>query len=152
MQLTKIRDLSETTRVELKFAVVKSQNFEKNALALHVFLTGVQILPIFDGIDIYAKEKARLRKSGKLIDDLDLLLGSTEIAGDLALVTNDTEHFKNLDNNQLDNFIKIPQATTMAHIRRASFQISSAVPVLHFKGLRPNLRSRLARCFHSQTC
>jgi len=38
-----------------------------------------KIIPIFQAIDYYAKEKARLRKSGKSVDDFDLLIGSTAI-------------------------------------------------------------------------
>lgn len=98
--------ISEITLAELKFGVANSQNIEKNSLALNNFLTGVQILPIFDGIDIYAKEKARLKKSGKPVDDFDLLIGSTAIANDLILVTNNTKHFENLKRIKLDNWIK----------------------------------------------
>jgi len=50
---------------ELKFGVENSQAKEKNALALSRFLTGVIVIPIFPSLDIYAKEKARLRKGGQ---------------------------------------------------------------------------------------
>ncbi|MDZ4705083.1 MAG: hypothetical protein SH848_14205 [Saprospiraceae bacterium] len=56
--------ISEITLAELKFRVENSQHREKNQQALDNFLTNIQIVPIFQAIDIYAKEKARLRKVG----------------------------------------------------------------------------------------
>lgn len=46
--------ISEITLAELKFGVEKSEKSEKNKKALENFLTGVQILPIFHSLDLYA--------------------------------------------------------------------------------------------------
>lgn len=96
--------ISEITLAELKFGVENSMNPEKNQKALDSFLTGIQILPIFEAIDTYAKEKARLRKSGKPVDDFDLLIGCTAVAFDLTMVTNNTSHFQNIKHIKLDNW------------------------------------------------
>ena len=72
--------------------------------SLNKFLTGVQILPIFDSLDIYANEKSRLKKEGNPIDDFDLLIGASAIANDLILVTNNTKHFQRLNNIKLENW------------------------------------------------
>ncbi|MEJ7682679.1 MAG: PIN domain-containing protein [Segetibacter sp.] len=69
--------ISEITLAELKFGVENSEKPEKNRKALEDFLTGVKVLPIFHSLDLYAKEKARLRKVGTPIDDFDLLIGVT---------------------------------------------------------------------------
>jgi tRNA(fMet)-specific endonuclease VapC len=98
--------ISEITLAELKFGVENSKNPEKNQKALDSFLTGIQIIPIFEAIDTYAKEKARLRKSGKTVDDFDLLIGCTAVAFDLTMVTNNTNHFQNINNITLDNWTK----------------------------------------------
>jgi tRNA(fMet)-specific endonuclease VapC len=98
--------ISEITLAELKFGVENSKNPEKNQKALDSFLTGIQIIPIFEAIDTYAKEKARLRKSGKTVDDFDLLIGCTAVAFDLTMVTNNTNHFQNIKNIKLDNWTK----------------------------------------------
>lgn len=63
--------ISEITLAELKYGVENSQWPSKNQIALDAFLTKVQVLPIIEAIDIYAKEKSRLRKSGNSIDDFD---------------------------------------------------------------------------------
>lgn len=71
--------ISEITLAELKFGVENSERQQKNREALDDFLTGVTVLPIFHSLDMYAKEKARLRKAGIAIDDFDLLIGVTSV-------------------------------------------------------------------------
>ncbi|MFZ1800852.1 MAG: PIN domain-containing protein [Chitinophagaceae bacterium] len=82
--------ISEMTLAELKFGVEKSEKPEKNKKALDNFLTGVQILPIFHSLDLFAKEKARLQKAGTTIDDFDLLIGVTSVTHKLTMVTNNS--------------------------------------------------------------
>lgn len=55
--------ISETTLAELMFGVENSEKKEKNQKTLDNFLTGVKIVPIFHSLELYAKEKARLRKT-----------------------------------------------------------------------------------------
>jgi len=92
------------TLAELKFGVEKSEKPEKNKKVLDNFLTGVQILPIFYSLDLYAKEKARLQKAGKPIDDFDLLIGVTSVTYKLTMVTNNTNHFKNISGIELEDW------------------------------------------------
>lgn len=91
---------------ELKFGVENSEKRDKNKKALDDFLTGVKIIPIFHLLDIYAKEKARLRKAGTQIDDFDLLIGATAVANKLTLVTNNTEHFNRIKGIQIEDWTK----------------------------------------------
>ena len=88
--------ISEMTLAELKFGVEKSEKPEKNKKALDNFLTGVQILPIFHSLNLYASEKARLQKAGTPVDDFDLLIGVTSVTHELTIVTNNTNHFKRI--------------------------------------------------------
>jgi tRNA(fMet)-specific endonuclease VapC len=96
--------ISEMTLAELKFGVEKSEKAEKNKKALDNFLTGVQILPIFHSLDLYAKEKARLQKAGTRIDDFDLLIGVTSVTHKLIMVTNNTNHFKRIRGIKLEDW------------------------------------------------
>jgi tRNA(fMet)-specific endonuclease VapC len=98
--------ISEITLAELKFGVENSQAKEKNAMALDHFLTGVSLLPIFPALDVYAKEKARLRKAGQIVDDFDLLIGATAIAYDLILVTNNVSHLGRMENIYVEDWAK----------------------------------------------
>jgi tRNA(fMet)-specific endonuclease VapC len=98
--------ISEMTLAELKFGVEKSEKTEKNKKTLDNFLSGVQILPIFHSLDLYAKEKARLQKAGTTIDDFDLLIGVTSITHKLTMVTNNTNHFKRIRGIKLEDWTK----------------------------------------------
>ena len=96
--------ISEITLAELKFGVEKSDKPEKNKKTLDNFLTGVQILPIFHSLDLYAKEKARLQKAGTPVDDFDLLIGVTSVTHQLTMVTNNTNHFRRISKIKLEDW------------------------------------------------
>ena len=99
--------ISEMTLAELKFGVENSEHREKNKKALSNFLTGVQVLPIFHSLDMYGKEKARLRKAGTPIDDFDLLIGVTSVNHKLTMVTNNSNHFKRITGIKLEDWTAI---------------------------------------------
>jgi tRNA(fMet)-specific endonuclease VapC len=98
--------ISEITLAELKYGVENSEKKDKNQKALDNFLTGVKIVPIFHSLDLYAKEKARLRKDGTPVDDFDLLIGVTSVTHNLTLVTNNTEHFTRIKDIALEDWSK----------------------------------------------
>ncbi|PSR04088.1 MAG: VapC toxin family PIN domain ribonuclease [Bacteroidetes bacterium SW_11_45_7] len=98
--------ISEITLAELKFGVENSQKKEQNQAALDNFLTGITIIPIFHSLDLYAKEKARLRKKGMPLDDFDLLIGVTSVAHNLTLVTNNINHFERIQGIRLMDWTK----------------------------------------------
>jgi tRNA(fMet)-specific endonuclease VapC len=89
--------VSEITIAELKYGVAKSTQKEKNLSILEAFQTKIEILPIFPSLDIYATEKARLKTKGKMLDDFDLLIGSTAIFNRLTLVTRNVSDFDRLE-------------------------------------------------------
>ncbi len=96
--------ISEITLAELKFGIEKSERPEKNKKVLANFLSGLQVLTIFDALDLYAKEKARLQKSGTPLDDFDLLIGVTSVTHKLIMVTNNTRHFKRINKIKLEDW------------------------------------------------
>ncbi len=98
--------ISEITLAELKFGVENSEKKEQNQKALANFLTGVKIVPIFHSLDLYAKEKSRLRKAGTPIDDFDLFIGVTSVMHNLIMITNNTDHFKRIKGITLDDWTK----------------------------------------------
>ena len=93
--------LSEITLAELKFGAENSGNPVKNRKVVLEFQKMFTILPIFNALDLYAKEKARLRKKGKPLDDFDLLIGTSAVAYDLTLVTNNISDFERIDGIRL---------------------------------------------------
>ena len=96
--------ISEITLAELKYGVENSDRPERNRIALNNFLNGVQVLPIFPCLDLYAKEKARLRRAGTLINDFDLLIATTAVTHNLVMVTNNTNHFNRVGEIELEDW------------------------------------------------
>jgi len=96
--------ISEITLAELKFGVANSKHKERNAVALNNFIKGMAIVPIFNALDLYAEEKARLRSEGTTVDDFDLLIGASAIVNKMVLVTNNAKHFKNITRIKLENW------------------------------------------------
>ena len=96
--------ISEITLAELKYGIECSEYKVKNKKTLDNFLTYISILPIFHSINLYAREKFRLRKSGITIDEFDLLIGVTSITHQMYMVTNNTKHFKHLKGIQLEDW------------------------------------------------
>jgi tRNA(fMet)-specific endonuclease VapC len=98
--------ISEITLAELKFGVENSERKEKNQIALDNFVTGIKVVPIFHSLDLYAKEKARLRKAGTPIDDFDILIGVTSVTHNLIMVTNNTREFVRIKGINLEDWTK----------------------------------------------
>ena len=97
--------ISELTYAELLFGAECSDNPEKNKTLIDRFLSRIKVIPIKDAIPLFAKEKARLRKDGTLVEDFDLLIGTTAVKEGLTMVTENTRHFQNIDGIQLDNWV-----------------------------------------------
>ena len=98
--------ISEITLAELVFGAEKSDNPKKNHKLIEKFIGQLSILPIFDAIKTYGKEKARLQSEGKMISDFDLLIGSTSIENDLILVTDNIKEFNRIKGIKIENWVK----------------------------------------------
>jgi tRNA(fMet)-specific endonuclease VapC len=90
--------ISEITVAELKYGAEKSERVSENRNKVNQFISKFTVIPIYTCLDIYAIEKARLSKNGVIIDDFDLLIGSTAIANEMTMVTNNSKHLSRLKN------------------------------------------------------
>jgi len=70
------------------------------------FAKELTVIPIYNSLDLYAKEKSKLRKAGNLIDDFDILIGVTAIANNLILVTENEKHLSRISKIKIENWIK----------------------------------------------
>ena len=98
--------ISEITLAELKYGVANSINKRHNKKVLGNFLDNIQIIPIFNSLDLYAETKSELRKKGQIIDDFDLLIGASAISNKMVLITNNEKHFTRIKNIKIENWIK----------------------------------------------
>lgn len=90
--------ISEMTVAELKYGIENSKTVEEMRKIVETFIPKFFVIPIYNSLNIYAKEKARLRKQGLLIDDFDILIGSSAIANNMIMVTNNVAHLSRLEN------------------------------------------------------
>ena len=96
--------ISEITVAELKYGIENSKTPEPMRMIVEAFISKFAILPIFNALDTYAKEKANLRKTGMMIDDFDILIGSTAIANEMIMVTNNVSHFDRISNITIEDW------------------------------------------------
>lgn len=90
--------ISEITVAELKYGVENSKTVAEMRVIVETFIPKFAIIPVYNSLDVYAKDKARLRKQGLMIDDFDILIGSTAITNDMIMVTNNVSHLSRLEN------------------------------------------------------
>ena len=98
--------ISEITYAELIYGAEKSEFKEKNFATIEKFTDQISILPIFNAIRVFGKEKARLRAKGDIITDFDLLIGATSISNKMIMVTRNVKEFSKLKNIQIENWVE----------------------------------------------
>lgn len=98
--------ISEITLAEMIYGAKYSQNIKNNLILIERFTSKLNILQISKSINIYAEEKANLRKSGNLISDFDLLIGSTAIYYNMIMVTRNIKEFKRISAIKIENWIE----------------------------------------------
>lgn len=90
--------ISEMTVAELKYGIENSKTPEKMRPVVEAFIIKFAVIPIYNCLDIYAFEKAKLRRKGLMIDDFDILIGATSVVNNMVMVTNNSAHLKRLNN------------------------------------------------------
>jgi len=97
--------ISEITVAELFYGVECDEyNFTENRKKVTEFIDILTVIPITNVLLEYAQQKAFLRKKGNLIDDMDLFIGSTAIANNMILVTDNEKHLSRLSNIKIENW------------------------------------------------
>jgi tRNA(fMet)-specific endonuclease VapC len=99
--------ITSITVSELTHGANRSLHREDNLSRLEVLFAALTVLP-FD--EMAARRcghlKAELEQQGESLDDLDLQIASIALVYDLTLVTNNTKHFKRVQDLKLENWIQ----------------------------------------------
>ena len=87
---------------ELQYGIYNSNKITQNKEKILPFLDNFKILQ-FDtkSSEIFAKLKAKLKKQGKIIADMDLMIASIAISNKAVLFTNNLKHFKRIEELQI---------------------------------------------------
>jgi tRNA(fMet)-specific endonuclease VapC len=97
--------LSIITVSELEFGAAKSQNPQRNRLALQQFLLPFEILPFDSFASVhYGDIRARLEKLGTPIGPLDTLIAAHARSLNTALVTNNISEFRRVHGLKVEDW------------------------------------------------
>lgn len=108
-RLMKIRPedvcISSITYSELSYGVEKSEQKDRNRLALTLMLSNIEILE-FDtaAAEEYGNIRARLEKTGTPIGSLDMLIAAHAKASGCTLVTNNLKEFSRVEGLKAENW------------------------------------------------
>ena len=95
--------ISRINYTELIYGAYNSSKINQNLKVIEPFLDNFKVLE-FTQISsiIFAKEKARLKKNGNIIADIDLMIASIAIENDCTLISNNIKHFDRVQNLELE--------------------------------------------------
>lgn len=96
--------LSIISLAELYEGVFYSRDTEQSSHRLQDFLEGVTVVNLDDETcRVFGMERGRLRAAGRLIADMDLMIGATALRHGLTLLTNNRRHFEAMENLRLES-------------------------------------------------
>jgi tRNA(fMet)-specific endonuclease VapC len=96
--------ISEVTVAEMKYGIENSKTPDIMRPLVEAFISKFVVIPIYASLDVYAKQKANMKKKGLLIDDFDILIGATAINHNMIMVTNNTAHLERLDSIVIEDW------------------------------------------------
>ncbi len=99
--------ISEISVAELKFGAENSVNPVKARALADDLIAKFRIVPIYNCLSFYAKEKSRLRKLGTPLDDFDLLIGATAVSEKMIMVSNNVKHLSRIKHIKLEDWTKL---------------------------------------------
>lgn len=95
------------TVAELEYGIENSIKVEENRISLLKYLSLFNILPFDDKDAIpFGKLKSKLRKEGRIIGPIDMLLAAQALSKDLIFVTNNIKEFERIENLKLENWVE----------------------------------------------
>jgi len=99
--------ISSITVAELEYGVAKSQQQEKNRIALMQFLLPLEIVEFNQAsATIYGSVRSDLESQGLIIGAMDLLIASHVLSLGVTLVTNNVREFSRIPTLLLENWVE----------------------------------------------
>lgn len=98
--------ISEISIVELLYGVECSACPEKNRSLLNDLLSRIEIIPFSVCIEEFCRQKAILRRQGKMIEDNDLYIATTALTLGIPVATENVKHLGRIEGLEVQNWIK----------------------------------------------
>ena len=99
--------VATVTQAELYFGAYNSARVDENLMRLEEFFLspGPCILPLDKtAVKYFGEFKARLRRAGQIIGDVDLFIAGIAASHGLIVVTNNTSHFERISEITVKNW------------------------------------------------
>ncbi|MCQ2147863.1 MAG: PIN domain-containing protein [Bacteroidales bacterium] len=97
--------ISDITLYELYCGAEKSNNPIHETLRVDTITSQMRILPIQNIVKEAARQRGYLMHEGCVIEDFDILIGTTAIVNNLTLVTGNNKHLERLKNIRIENWL-----------------------------------------------
>ena len=90
--------ISAVTAIELLYGAYNApEKYREQELAkARMLIDYYTIIGIDETPELFCSEKIRLEKAGNIIEDFDLMIGTTGVTGDLIVVTHNIKHFNRI--------------------------------------------------------
>lgn len=98
--------ISEISIVELLYGAECSACPEKNRSLLKDLLSRIEIIPFSVCIEEFCRQKAILRRQGKMIEDNDLYIATTALTLGIPVATENVKHLGRIEGLEVQNWIK----------------------------------------------
>ena len=96
--------ISKITIAELLYGAAYS-NSEKHRHDVEILLESLTVVPIYDSLPTYATTKAYLRREGQMIEEFDMLIGSSAVHHGYVMVTENVDHFKRIPGIEIECWV-----------------------------------------------
>ena len=96
--------ISEITIAELLYGAAYSKS-EKHRHDVEILLESLTVVPIYDSLPTYATTKAYLRREGQMIEEFDMLIGSSAVHHGYVMVTENVDHFKRIPGIEIECWV-----------------------------------------------
>ena len=87
-----------------KAKTVKQEYFEQEMVRIGMLRQRFKVLPLPEDADDYGRTKEQLQRSGKPVDEFDMLIGGQALAAGLTVVTDNVRHFGRIPGLKVENW------------------------------------------------
>ena len=96
--------ITDVTLAELWFGAYNSNRIEQQKRGISYLEQLFNVISIKDSVELFGSNKAYLKSRGTIIDDFDILIGSTAIKHNLIMVTENVKHLSRLPGITVENW------------------------------------------------
>ena len=83
---------------------VRNEYYEQELVRINMLRRRFMVLPLPEEADGYGQIKESLQRTGKLVDEFDMLIGGQALAENLTVITDNVRHFERFPGIRVENW------------------------------------------------